>query len=95
MSFKTQVRGLKKKQERGLNTQRVGIKNKKGALKSMEYMLPRPEDTTKKGYIVRVLRFIPGKILYDVSPWTAEHFFQSGKFVAKMDMELQGGGDMF
>ena len=61
----------------------------------MEYMLPRPEDTTKKGYIVRVLRFIPGKILYDVSPWTAEHFFQSGKFVAKMDMELQGGGDRF
>ena len=61
----------------------------------MEYMLPRPEDTTKKGYIVRVLRFIPGKILYDVSPWTAEHFFQSGKFVAKMDMELQGGGYRF
>ena len=67
------------------------LKNKEGALKSMEYMLPTPEDKIKKGYIVRVLKFIPGKILFDVSPWTAEHFFQAGKFVAKMDKELQVG----
>ena len=57
----------------------------------MEYMLPTSEDKIKKGYIVRVLKFIPGKILFDVSPWTAEHFFQAGKFVAKMDKELQVG----
>ena len=57
----------------------------------MEYMLPTPEDKIKKGYIVRVLKFIPGKILFDISPWTAEHFFQAGKFVAKMDKELQVG----
>ena len=61
----------------------------------MEYMLPSAEDTEKKGYIVRVLKFVPGKILYDITPWTAEHFFQAGKFLAKMDMELQVDGEIY
>ena len=27
--------------------------------------------------MVRVMRFIPGKILFDVEPWTTRHFFQA------------------
>lgn len=39
--------------------------------------------------IVRLLRFIPGKTLYEVDTWTKEHFFQCGEFVARMDLSLQ------
>ena len=64
------------------------IKNKSGALKSLEMMSPTP-GASPRGYLVRVLEFVPGKILYDVRPWTARHFFEVGKFVARMDRELQ------
>ena len=37
----------------------------------------------------RLLRFIPGKTLYEVDTWTKEHFFQCGDFVARMDLSLQ------
>ena len=37
----------------------------------------------------RLLRFIPGKTLYEVDTWTKEHFFQCGEFVARMDLSLQ------
>ena len=39
--------------------------------------------------IVRLLRFIPGKTLYEVDTWTKEHFYQCGEFVAKMDLSLK------
>jgi len=36
--------------------------------------------------IVRLLTFLPGKTLYEVSPWTAELLRQSGEYIAKMDI---------
>ena len=39
--------------------------------------------------VCRLLRFIPGLTLYEVDPWTKEHFFPCGQFVAKMDLSLQ------
>lgn len=38
--------------------------------------------------IVRLLTFLPGKILYQV-PYTAQLFFEGGAFVARMDNELK------
>ena len=33
-------------------------------------------DQVTTSNIVRLLRFIPGKTLYEIDPWTAEHFYQ-------------------
>jgi hypothetical protein len=38
-------------------------------------------------YIVRLLSFVPGKILFSV-PYTKELFFQVGELVAKTDLAL-------
>jgi len=35
--------------------------------------------------VVRILTFLPGKTLYEVSPWTPELFYQAGQFIARMD----------
>jgi hydroxylysine kinase len=40
-------------------------------------------------HIVRLLKFIPGKILYDIDPWIPRHFYETGVFVAKMDSSLK------
>ena len=39
--------------------------------------------------MVRVLKFIKGKTLNDLSVWKSDHFFQAGKFAAKMDLALK------
>jgi hydroxylysine kinase len=74
------------------------VKNKFGDLKSMEYLtleksdeqkLNNVNDPPKKGFLVRVLKFVPGKILYDIDPWTTDHLFQCGTYLSKMDKELQ------
>jgi hydroxylysine kinase len=57
------------------------IPNLKGQTKSLEMF-------GDAAYVVRVLTFIPGKILYDISPWTTEHFFQAGRFMATVDKVL-------
>jgi len=41
------------------------------------------------GHMVRLLKFIPGKTLYQVDPWTTQHFFQCGSLAAKMDQALK------
>ncbi len=46
-------------------------------------------DETESVFVVRVLKFLPGKTLYEVDPWTTEHFFQCGTFVAQMDTHLK------
>jgi len=40
---------------------------------------------TEEPCVVRMLTFLPGKTLYEVSPWTAELFFQAGQFIGEMD----------
>ena len=40
-------------------------------------------------HIVRVMKFIPGKILFDVETWTKKHFFQAGEFVGNMAVALK------
>ena len=69
----------------------VPIKNKEGQFQKLQELdCPVPEGkTVVKKYLVRVLKFIPGKILFDVDPWTTEHFFQIGKFVGKLDLALK------
>jgi len=39
--------------------------------------------------MVRVLKFIPGKILFELSPWTTKLFVQAGEFCAKFDEALK------
>ena len=39
-------------------------------------------------HIVRVMKFIPGKILFDVETWTTQHFYQAGEFVGNMAVAL-------
>lgn len=41
------------------------------------------------GHMVRLLKFIPGKTLYQVDPWTHQHFFQCGSLAARMDNALK------
>ena len=35
-----------------------------------------------------VSRYVPGRTLYEIDPWTTAHFYQCGEFVAKMDLAL-------
>ena len=35
-----------------------------------------------------VTRYVPGRTLYEIDPWTTAHFYQCGEFVAKMDLAL-------
>ena len=35
-----------------------------------------------------VARYVPGRTLYEIDPWTTAHFYQCGEFVAKMDLAL-------
>jgi hydroxylysine kinase len=75
------------------------IRNKSGDLKSIENMTVEfseeqklnntDDDPPKKGFLVRVLKFVPGKILYNIHPWTTDHLHQCGKFLGKMDKELE------
>ena len=54
------------------------------------YNLPQSSrEGIDRGFCVRVFKFISGKTMWDIFPWTSEHFFQSGKFVAMMDKKLQ------
>ena len=47
------------------------------------------DDTKKSWHIVRLLKFIPGKTLYNIEPWLPRHFYEAGIFAAKMDMSLK------
>lgn len=55
--------------------------NLKGELQSLETL-----ETSRN--IVRLMRFIPGKTLWEVEPWTPAHFCQCGQFIAEMDLAL-------
>ena len=35
-----------------------------------------------------MFRYVPGRTLYEIDPWTTAHFYQCGEFVAKMDLAL-------
>ena len=72
----------------------VPIRNKEGKYQKLEQLdCPIPGGkSVEKNYLVRVLKFVPGKILFDVEPWTTEHFYQVGKFTAKMDLALKSFG---
>ena len=35
-----------------------------------------------------MIRYVPGRTLYEIDPWTTAHFYQCGEFVAKMDLAL-------
>ena len=63
----------------------VPVTNLEGDLQSLELL--EGGGTSSKN-IVRLLRFIPGKTLYEVDPWTPAHFSQCGEFIAKMDLAL-------
>ncbi len=75
------------------------VKDKQGRLLSIQE-LPQDGKTAweannenvdaGKKHIVRLLKFIPGKILYDIDPWQPRHFFEAGVFAAKMDSSLRG-----
>ena len=76
------------------------IKNKNGDYVSLEkfefsnesdqWQANNEDKTTEyKEHLVRILKFIPGKILYDVDPWLPRHFFEAGKFAAEMDEALK------
>jgi len=79
----------------------VPVKNKNGQVMSLEELEVKSnnsweanndEKAAKKivnKHLVRLLKFIPGKILYDISPWLPRHFYEAGVFVAKMDMSLK------
>ena len=62
------------------------VTNLRGELQSLE-SLETGGDTVSKN-IVRLLKFIPGKTLWEVDPWTPTHFLQCGQFIAKMDLAL-------
>lgn len=49
------------------------VANLDNQLQSLETLTT---DTGSTSNIVRLLRFIPGKTLYDIDPWTAAHFHQ-------------------
>jgi len=59
----------------------VPVQNVHGSLKSLESI-------GKTKNIVRLLKYIPGKILYEVPDWTEKHFYQCGQFVARMSSTL-------
>jgi len=64
----------------------VPIENVHGELQSLETIEADAEIKTEN--IVRLLKFIPGKTLYEIDTWTAEHFYQCGEFIARMDAAL-------
>ena len=43
-------------------------------------------DSEEEPCVVRILTFLPGKTLYEVSPWTPDLFYQAGQFIANMDV---------
>ena len=47
------------------------------------------EDEEEEPCVVRILTFLPGKTLYEVSPWTPELFHQAGQFIANMNVALK------
>jgi len=50
----------------------------------------KEESVVEEEYcIVRLLTFLPGKTLAQVTPWTAEMLNQAGQFVAKIDVALK------
>lgn len=74
------------------------IPTKQGNFKSLEDIdVPLSDDwaannldnKSTRRYMVRVLRFIPGKIFDEIDPWTVDHFFQCGQYVGRMDMSLK------
>ncbi|TRY69967.1 hypothetical protein TCAL_02331 [Tigriopus californicus] len=74
------------------------IPNKRGEFKSLEEMdisssddwaANNMGDESVRRYMVRVLRFIPGKIFDEIEPWTTDHFFQCGEYIGRMDMSLK------
>jgi len=79
----------------------VPVRNKLGQLLSFEdlevnvknsWETNNDEKATKhmiNKHVVRLLNFIPGRILYDISPWRPRHFYEAGVFVAKMDLSLK------
>lgn len=78
----------------------IPIKNKNGKFMSYEEIkvdiqgnawASNNEENPPKinKHLVRLLKFIPGKIFYDIDPWKPKHFYQAGAFVAKMDLSLK------
>jgi len=57
------------------------VKNVSGEYKSIEII-------NNQRHIVRMLKYIPGKILYNVPDWTTKLFYQSGELAARMDNVL-------
>ncbi|EFX76488.1 hypothetical protein DAPPUDRAFT_306142 [Daphnia pulex] len=64
------------------------VKNVDGKSMSLEHLKDAQNQSTDQ-YIVRLLSFVPGKILFSV-PYTKELFFQVGELVAKTDLALMG-----
>ena len=62
------------------------VKNREGKLR---YLVDYGISNDKALHIVRVMKFIPGKILFDVDSWTTQHFYQAGEFVGNMAVALK------
>jgi hydroxylysine kinase len=58
------------------------VSNRHGKLKSFK------EFQSGVFHMVRVLKFIPGKILYDVDTWTTAIFYQCGGFIGRLGVVL-------
>jgi hydroxylysine kinase len=59
----------------------VPVKNKDDNYKSIQ-------DINGTRHIVRLLKYIAGKILYDIPDWTTKHFYQCGELAARLDSTL-------
>ena len=73
--------------ERGIRCQRP-VKNKEGNLLKLVKMSTDMKDSKQdddEPCVVRLLTFLPGKTLYELSSWTSKLFHEAGQFVAKMD----------
>jgi len=79
----------------------VPVKNKNGLTLSLEELEVKSDNSWESNndekaakkivnkHLVRLLNFIPGKILYDIQPWLPRHFYEAGVFAAKMDNSLK------
>jgi len=62
------------------------VKNRDGKLRAL---VDQGIGDGQASHIVRVMKFIPGKILFDVEPWTTRQFYQAGEFVGNMAVALK------
>ncbi|KAJ8317412.1 hypothetical protein KUTeg_005316 [Tegillarca granosa] len=76
--------------DHGICTQEP-VLNIKGNAMSLERIFASADGTEERygDYIIRLLKYIPGKIMYDV-PYVPQTFYNIGKFVGQMHQAMKG-----